>query len=45
MGEDNKPHSWVITLSDTLPPHAFEMKIMDSVGDTAIKTLAVLCFL
>ena len=38
-------HLWVITLSDTLPPQAFEMNEIDPVGVIAIRTFTVLCFL
>ena len=40
-----KPLFWVITLSETRPPQALEIKEMEPVGIMAIKTLAVLCFL
>lgn len=34
-----------MTLSETLPPHTFDINVIEPVGAMEIKTLRVLCFL
>ena len=43
--QSKNPDFCVMTLTETLPPHRFDINVIEPVGATEIKILRVLCFL